>query len=198
MPVEEARLPAAERKRLAKEAQAKAKADEKEKKKVEQAAKAPAEGKVAKAEDAEELDPTKYRENRMKMVAGLKDPYPHKWDVNMSIPSIIEKYKGMADGTQDDAVEVKIAGRVKSMRASGASLKFYDLYADGCRVQVMAQAQFHDGEDFVDAHANIKRGDIIGVRGCVGKSKRGELSVFPREVKLLATCMHMLPTDYQA
>lgn len=38
--------------------------------------------------------------------------------------------------------------------------------------------------------------DIIGVRGVVGKSKRGELSVFPREVKLLSPCLHMLPKEY--
>lgn len=31
------------------------------------------------------------------------------------------------------------------------------------------------------------------MRGFVGKSKRGELSVFPREVKLLSACLHMLP-----
>ncbi len=31
----------------------------------------------------------------------------------------------------------------------------------------------------------IRRGDIIGVRGQVGKSKRDELSVFPEFVQLL-------------
>lgn len=43
----------------------------------------------------------------------------------------------------------------------------------------------------------INRGDIMGVRGFVGKSNKGELSVFPKAVKLLATCLHMLPKDHQ-
>ena len=34
------------------------------------------------------------------------------------------------------------------------------------------------------------------MRGVVGKSKRGELSIFPKEVKLLSPCLHMLPKDY--
>ena len=43
----------------------------------------------------------------------------------------------------------------------------------------------------------INRGDIMGVRGFVGKSNKGELSVFPKAVKLLSTCLHMLPKDHQ-
>ena len=29
----------------------------------------------------------------------LKDPYPHKWDVSISIPYLIEKYKDIEAGT---------------------------------------------------------------------------------------------------
>jgi len=42
----------------------------------------------------------------------------------------------------------------------------------------------------------IKRGDIIGIRGNPGKSKKGELSIFPTQVELLSPCFHMLPTSY--
>lgn len=34
---------------------------------------------------------------------------------------------------------------------------------------------------------------MIGVTGFAGKSKKGELSVFPSEIVLLAPCLHMLP-----
>lgn len=116
---------------------------------------------------------------------------------------------------------MRVAGRVKSLRSSGAKLKFYDLAEGDDRVQapstelkfrqqVMCSPQMHEGEDFKEVHGNIHRGvpgsrcnnscgrpqDIIGVRGVVGKSKRGELSIFPKEVKLLSPCLHMLPKDY--
>ena len=39
----------------------------------------------------------------------------------------------------------------------------------------------------------MKRGDIVGVEGFPGKSKKGELSIFPRALAVLAPCLHMLP-----
>lgn len=41
----------------------------------------------------------------------------------------------------------------------------------------------------------MRRGDVVGVRGFPGKSQKGELSIFPREIKLLSSCLHMLPKD---
>ena len=34
------------------------------------------------------------------------------------------------------------AGRIYSKRASGAKLLFYDLKAEGCKVQIMADARY--------------------------------------------------------
>jgi lysyl-tRNA synthetase class 2 len=48
-------------------------------------------------------------------------------------------------------------------------------------------------EAFNKIHRTIKRGDIIGVKGHPGKSKKGELSIFPTEIQLLSPCLHMLP-----
>merc|ERR1712185_826691 len=39
----------------------------------------------------------------------------------------------------------------------------------------------------------LRRGDIVGVKGTPGKSKKGELSIFPTEIQLLSPCLHMLP-----
>jgi len=48
-------------------------------------------------------------------------------------------------------------------------------------------------EAFYKIHRLIKRGDVIGVKGHPGKSKKGELSIFPVEIQLLSPCLHMLP-----
>lgn len=189
------KLPAAERKRLKREAEVKKKEEEKEKKRAEQAAKPDSSGK--KAADVEELDPSKYRENRIAAVKAMKEPYPHKWPVDASIPGLIEKYKDLPNEAHEEGIEVTIGGRVKNKRAQGASLIFYDLFADGSRIQIMCQGQHHQVGDFKEEHGKINRGDIMGVRGFIGKSKKGELSVFPREVKLLSACLHMLPKDHQ-
>ena len=41
----------------------------------------------------------------------------------------------------------------------------------------------------------MKRGDIIGVTGFPGKSKKGELSIFARRLEVLSPCLHMLPKN---
>lgn len=51
-----------------------------------------------------------------------------------------------------------------------------------------------DPEAFAALHNSAKRGDIVGVKGHPGKSKMGELSIFPRELEVLSPCLHMLPT----
>jgi len=143
-------------------------------------------------EEEEELDPSKYRENRIKKIEAMKDPYPHKWPVDNSIPSLVHKYKDTEPGTTVEGVEVCIAGRVLAQRGMG-KLLFYTIHADGEKIQLMCSEGAHKVGDFKQEHKLIKYGDIMGVKGGVGKSKTGELSVFPYEVKCLSPCLHMLP-----
>ncbi|XP_059927899.1 lysine--tRNA ligase-like [Gadus macrocephalus] len=48
-------------------------------------------------------------------------------------------------------------------------------------------------EAFVAINNILRRGDIIGVRGNPGKTKKGELSIIPVKMTLLSPCLHMLP-----
>ena len=48
-------------------------------------------------------------------------------------------------------------------------------------------------EEFVHINNKLRRGDIIGVEGNPGKTKKGELSIIPQEITLLSPCLHMLP-----
>lgn len=78
------------------------------------------------------------------------------------------------------------------MRVQSKGLVFYDLHAEGTKIQIMASSQDAEG-DFSKQHDCLQRGDIVGVTGSPGKSKRGELSIFPKSVKLLTPCLRMLP-----
>ncbi|OMJ12915.1 Lysine-tRNA ligase, cytoplasmic [Smittium culicis] len=176
---------------------------EKEAKKQEKAAAAPP--KEAKAEKKsqneaeEELSPSQYYELRSRAVDRMRTegpyPYPHKFKVSLSLSEYIKKFKNLAEGEHKSDEEVTIAGRIYNMRASGAKLRFYDLHAEGYKIQIMAQAQ--DSErDFAQVHDILRRGDIVGVKGYPGKSKRGELSIFPRDVTLLAPCLRTIPKEH--
>ena len=59
---------------------------------------------------------------------------------------------------------------------------------------MMATANAYKSEEqFAADTARLRRGDIVGVVGNPGRTKKGELSIIPSEVVLLAPCLHMLP-----
>ncbi len=92
------------------------------------------------------MDPNLYHERRVAAVKHAKasgsNLYPHKFEVSISLPDFVEKYKDLPDGDHlEDGTVVSIAGRVYNKRASGTKLVFYDVQSDGVRIQVMADAR---------------------------------------------------------
>ena len=155
--------------------------------------------------EEEETDPSKYFDNRVKALNQLAESnsnfnaYPHKFHASMSIPNFIELYNTMENGTQNKEVIVSLAGRIMRRQPKSHKLFFLFIHADGKKVQVFADVS-KDPNNFDIHFFHLRRGDIIGVRGYPGKTKRGELSIFPivgengePSVTLLSPCLHMLP-----
>ncbi|CAI5714068.1 unnamed protein product [Hyaloperonospora brassicae] len=151
--------------------------------------------------DEDELDPTAYFSNREKMLRELEaegvNPYPHKFAVSLSLATFHAAYGTIAAGSHVADTVVTVAGRLHSKRVSGAKLVFYDLRADGLKLQIMSDVgSYESAAAFAKVHSLLRRGDIVGVRGFPGKSKKGELSIFPQHVTLLSPCLHMLPKSH--
>ncbi|GAA6060738.1 hypothetical protein JCM10212_003782 [Sporobolomyces blumeae] len=182
------------------------------KKKAEKAASAPAQptAKVNAAEAEEELSPNQYYELRSRAIQKLRaipesertlttpSPYPHKFHVEISLPAFIAKYgKECAEAGSKSADTVSVAGRIHSMRAQGAKLRFYDLYSEGQKIQIMANASESESPaDFEALHSIFRRGDIVGVTGVPMRTKRSELSISPSKMILLSPNLHQLPTEH--
>lgn len=183
------------KKKLKAERAAKLKAE----KEAARAAKAAAAPKKEKKVEEEELDPSAYKANREAQVKAMEEegisPYPHKYHVDYRLPDYNTEFMSKtSDGSKLEDTEVTIAGRIFSSRGQG-KLFFYDVRGDGAKVQIMSDLKsYASGEDeFFKIHRSIKRGDVIGVKGNPGKSRRGELSLFATEIVLLSPCLHMLP-----
>ncbi|XP_056604240.1 lysine--tRNA ligase isoform X1 [Triplophysa dalaica] len=149
-------------------------------------------------EDEESLDPNQYFKIRSQAIQALKgtseDPYPHKFQVDLSLADFLEKFNHLQPGDHLVDTVLSVSGRVHAKRTSGAKLLFYDLRGEGVKLQVMANSRNYKSEDdFVHINNKLRRGDIIGVRGNPGKTKKGELSIIPIEMTLLSPCLHMLP-----
>ncbi|KAL1734820.1 hypothetical protein EV714DRAFT_244794 [Schizophyllum commune] len=157
------------------------------------------------AAEEEQLNPNQYYEMRSRAIMKLKEtqnpnPYPHKFHVSRSMTSYIAEYGAegvIANGDKLEGKEERIVGRIFSMRASSSKLRFYDIHSEGQKVQVMANAQ--DAEDpakFEEIHDIFRRGDIVGVVGTPMRTKKGELSIAPKTMTLLAPSLHQIPTSH--
>lgn len=134
--------------------------------------------------------------------------YPHKFHVTYDIRNFAEEFKHLKNGESDKSKSIQLAGRVYVKRSAGAKLFFYDLRSEGTRLQVLAQAQevTEGAPDFESQHINLRRGDIIGVRGFPSRTnpkkkqgegdQSGELSIAATEVVLLSPCLHQIPSDH--
>jgi len=125
-----------------------------------------------------------------------KTAYPHKFHVSIRLSEYVEKYGAIAEGEHLEE-QVSVAGRILSKRGQG-KLMFYDLHGETLKIQIMSDVSRYEGgeEEFMKVHSLIKRGDIVGVVGVPGKSKKGELSIFPTSLHLLSPCLHMLPKGH--
>lgn len=89
---------------------------------------------------------------------------------------------------------MSLLGRVHAIRESGSKLIFYDVRAEGQKIQVMANSRLYESEQaFLEDTGKLRRGDIIGITGHPGRTKKGELSIVPKKLRLLTPCLHMLP-----
>src|SRR6478672_12058875 len=91
-------------------------------------------------------------------------------------------------GATDDATKRRLAGRVMARRDMG-KLVFLDLVDRSGRIQLICPAE-RTGE--LDLHL----GDIVGVTGSPGKSRRGEPSLHVDELEVLARIRESLPDTF--
>ena len=90
--------------------------------------------------------------------------------------------------------EVTIAGRLMSKRGMG-KVSFCDLQDKSGRIQLYARKDEMD-EDAYNRFKKYDIGDIVGVKGEVFRTQRGEMSVRGREVTLLSKSLLPLPEKF--
>lgn len=143
----------------------------------------------------------RYYENRQRQLATWAatgvTAYPHKFQVTMSLPAFVEAYSGLPDGEVREDVSVAVAGRLMAMRSASSKLQFYDLHGEGASIQVMYNLAMNaNAAEYDFVRDNVRRGDIVGFVGHPGKSKKGELSIFPTKAQILTPCLHMMPKSF--
>ncbi len=91
--------------------------------------------------------------------------------------------------------DVCIAGRIMSWRDMGKA-SFMDLYDRSGRIQVYMKIDQVGEESYTDLKNYWDVGDIISIKGYVFKTRRGEISVHAREIRLLSKSLLPLPEKF--
>jgi lysyl-tRNA synthetase class 2 len=120
--------------------------------------------------------------------AGL-DPFRHvTYDVTACSAEI------HADFEKNEGKLVSIAGRIMTMRMMGKA-SFIDIQDRAGRIQSYVRGD-NIGEESYAGFKQFDIGDIVGVKGEVFKTQKGEISVKASEVTLLAKSLQPLPEKW--
>jgi lysyl-tRNA synthetase class 2 len=118
-----------------------------------------------------------------------KDPFKIiKYDVTHSTKEIIENFE------KYDGAEVSIAGRLMSKRGMGKA-SFCDLQDRDAKIQLYVKID-DVGAEAYEEFKKFDIGDLVGIKGTVFKTHRGEISVKTQSILLLAKSLQPLPEKW--
>jgi len=118
-----------------------------------------------------------------------RDPFRiTKFDVTHHTQDIKDNFDAM------EGSAVSVAGRLMSKRGMG-KVSFCDLQDKTGRIQIYARKDEMD-EVTYDRFKKYDIGDIVGVKGEVFRTQRGEMSVRAREITLLSKSLRPLPEKF--
>jgi lysyl-tRNA synthetase class 2 len=121
------------------------------------------------------------------------DPYPVRYERTHTAKQIHEAHGSLAAETNTGETAT-VAGRLMLKRSQG-KITFAELQDATGRIQLFIQKDRVGDE----AYARVKEldlGDWVGARGEIITTKRGELSINPEEVTLLAKALRPLPEKW--
>ncbi len=141
----------------------------------------------------------KWDERRVEIINELKEkgiqPYPHKFEFTNTIQELrsIAKEKGNPSSHDPFLYGISTVGRVANIRRHGKA-GFVDIFDEGEKLQLYLRVN-ELGDRYEWFMKYIGRGDIIGVKGDLFYTMKGELSLLVKEFSLLSKAL-IEPPDW--
>ena len=145
------------------------------------------------------------RAARLEKVNQLKqlgaNPYAYRWESTHHTAELQEKFADLPNGEEVD-LDVAVAGRIMARRVFG-KLAFFTLQDETGAIQLYLEKNRIqewmgdvDGEAFTHLKQLIDAGDILGARGTIKRTEKGELSVYVKEYSILTKSLLPLPDKW--
>ncbi|AWR97131.1 lysine--tRNA ligase [Acidianus sulfidivorans JP7] len=141
----------------------------------------------------------KWDEIRLKIVEELRakgiNPYPQKYELTHTISQIRQLAKNQENEKSHEPFmfDIRTAGRVANIRRHGKA-SFVDIFDEGEKLQLYLRVN-ELGDKYEDFFHYIGRGDIIGVKGDLFYTTKGELTLIVKEYELLSKAL-IEPPDW--
>ncbi|EIE27769.1 lysyl-tRNA synthetase [Coccomyxa subellipsoidea C-169] len=126
-----------------------------------------------------------------------KEPYAYTYERTHMAAALHEQFRDLPDGEMAD-LQVAVAGRVMARRFMG-KLAFMSLVDDSGSIQIYLDKAVLDAAEedtFKSLKGLIDAGDIIGARGGMKRTEKGELSLVAASVQMLTKSLAPLPDKW--
>src|SRR5215469_6457127 len=136
------------------------------------------------------------RREKLKQIEALgQESYPRRYDFTHTVPQILAEFSDKtAEQLEAQRVEVRVAGRIMSLRLMGKAA-FAHLQQGGQRLQIYVKKDAV-GEKGFELFKLLDLGDHIGVSGYLFRTRTGELSVHVDELTFLSKDLLPLPEKW--
>ncbi|MGA8661074.1 MAG: lysine--tRNA ligase [Candidatus Cybelea sp.] len=135
------------------------------------------------------------RENLAALRSRDKDPFAQRrCEVDATAEELVARYAFLVPGQDASAEGWSLAGRLLSKRTMGKTV-FADLADRTGRLQIYIRKQDVGDEAFAD-WADLDRGDLLGVRGYMFRSKMGELTLHVTSFVAIGKALMPLPDKW--
>ena len=120
-------------------------------------------------------------------------PFGHRFEVSHHAKDVLEQF-GHLEGEEESSEEITIAGRLMAIRGHGKA-SFSVLMDRSDRIQIYFKLDVL-GEEKYSQFKLLDIGDIIGVKGHVFRTRRGEITVRVDDFDMLSKSLRPLPEKF--
>lgn len=120
-------------------------------------------------------------------------PFGHRFEISHHAKDVLEQF-GHLEGEEESSEEITIAGRLMAIRGHGKA-SFSVLMDRSGRIQIYFKLDVL-GEEKYSQFKLLDIGDIIGVKGHVFRTRRGEITVRVDDFDMLSKSLRPLPEKF--
>ena len=136
----------------------------------------------------------KERLDKLEQIRSLNiEPYPYSFDIKDYSKDLLDKFSKLEKG-EKSKTKVSLAGRIMNLRKMGKA-SFGNLKDSKGDIQFYIKEE-DVGSDTYNIFNLTDIGDIIGIKGLVFKTQKGEISIYVKEFNFLTKCLRTLPEKW--